>query len=138
MFGDSECHIYALQLTAFEKFERDRNGLRASKDFMGTLMNKDLRLLRFEYLETTIEVLRAAKEAPIGAQERVAKLLGKEPSVISNHVGRIAKAFGVAFFEAGPDRRLSPAGILALDRGRLILAEFERLKSDCERLATEM
>lgn len=96
------------------------------------LLSKELRLLRFEYLETTIDVLQEANQNSIGAQERVAERRGKEPSVISDHVNRVANALGASFFEPGRDRRLSTAGTLMLKRGSQILADLDRLRSDLE------
>lgn len=92
-------------------------------------LSKELRLLRLEYVETTVEVLQEASLNPLGAQERVAERRGKEASVISNHVSRVAKAFGASFFEPDRDRNLSPAGVLMLHHGRRMLNELERFGS---------
>lgn len=101
---------------------------------MAEKLSKSLNLLRIEYLEVTVEVLREAIQNPVGAQERVAERRGKEASVISNHVNRVAEAFGVALFETGRDRRLSSAGTMVLERGSQILAELEHLRSDLEEI----
>lgn len=99
---------------------------------MALHLSKELRLLRIEYLETTIDVLQEAKDNPTGAQERVAQRRGREASVISDHVNRTAKAFGASFFDSGRPRMLSSAGVLMLERGDQILAELKSLITDLQ------
>jgi hypothetical protein len=94
---------------------------------MSETLGRAVGLLRFEYLELTVEVLREAELDPRGAQERVAMRRGKQPSVISDHINRVAQALEVSFFE--PDRRLSPAGVLTLQHGSNILENLCLLRS---------
>lgn len=95
---------------------------------MSEALGRAVGLLRFEYLELTIEVLREAELDPRGAQERVAMRRGKQPSVISDHINRVAQALEVSFFE--PDRRLSPAGLTTLQHGNDILECIRKLCSN--------
>lgn len=94
---------------------------------MSDLLNRAVGLLRFEYLELTIEVLREAEIDPRGAQERVAKRRGKQASVISDYINRVAQALEVSLFEQ--DRRLSAAGLLTLRHGGEILESLRELRS---------
>ena len=92
---------------------------------MSEALGRAVGLLRFEYLELTIEVLKEAELDPRGAQERVAVRRGKQPSVISDHINRVAQALEVSFFER--DRSLSSAGLLTLQHGSDILATLRHL-----------
>lgn len=83
--------------------------------------------MRILDLKTTVDVLEEAVERPNGARRRVAERLGVQPSVITDRVHRVEAELGGHLLET--DGGLTAEGVVVLEHGRRVMAEFEAMMS---------